>query len=114
MSRWEGGGVGSGGGGYKAVGRLKQTFKPKGQCCAISRQPILAKLTGKARSAIRISLAFHAVLLMPLRGHTGHKMHPRGLKVLVKATCKSRPVSSAWCLWIMHECDFRLQAKNGF
>ena len=34
-----------------------------------------------------------------------------------KAACKSRPghlVSSAWCLWIVHECGFRLQAKNGF
>ena len=30
---------------------------------------------------------------------------------------KSRPghpVSSAWCLWIVHECDFRIQAKNAF
>ena len=34
-----------------------------------------------------------------------------------KAACKSRPshlVSSAWCLWIVHECGFCLQAKNGF
>jgi len=34
-----------------------------------------------------------------------------------KATCKSRPghlVSSAWCLWIVHECGIHLLAKNGF
>ena len=62
-------------------------------------------------------LAPHAVLLIPLRGHTGHEMHPRGLTVSEKAACKSRPghlVSSAWCLWIMHECDFRLQRKMDF
>ena len=34
MGRWEGGGVG-GGGGWGAVGGLKQTFKHKWQCCAI-------------------------------------------------------------------------------
>ena len=39
------------------------------------------------------------------------------LQLRKKAACKSRPghlVSSAWCLWIVHECGFRLQAKNGF
>ena len=32
-----------------------------------------------------ISLVPHAVLLMPLRGHTGHEMHPRGFTVSEKA-----------------------------
>ena len=78
---------------------------------------ILEQLTGKARSAVRISLAPHAILLMPLRRHTVHEMHPRGLTASKKATCKSRSthlVSSTWCLWIVQACDFRLQAKNGF
>ena len=32
---------------------------------------------GSRRWAKAISLAPHAVLLMPLRGRTGHEMHPR-------------------------------------
>ena len=79
------------------LGGLKQAFKHEGQCCAISRQPTLAQLRGKkARSAVRISLTSHAVLLMPLRSHTSHEMHPRGLKESEKSPCKSRPVSNAW------------------
>ena len=78
---------------------------------------MLAQFTGEARFAIRVGLASHEVLLMPLRGQTGHEMHPPGLTALKKAGCKRRPghlVSSAWCLWIVHECDFCLQTKNGF
>jgi len=37
------------------------------------------------RYAIRISLVPHAVLLMPLRGHTGHEIHLRGLKNVGKS-----------------------------
>ena len=44
--------------------------------------PRLAQLTGLARSAIKISLAPHAVLLMPLGGHISHEMHPCGFKAL--------------------------------
>ena len=73
------------GGGWGAVGGLKQTLKHKWQCCAISRLPRLAQLTGEARSAIRISLESHAALLMHLRGYTGHEIHPRGLTVLEKS-----------------------------
>ena len=61
---------------------------------------------------VRISLAPHAVLLMPLRGPTGHEMNPNGFIVSQKAACKSGPghlVSSAWCLWIIY-----IQEKNGF
>ena len=36
MGRWEGDGVG-GGDGWEAVGGVKQSFKLKGQCCAISK-----------------------------------------------------------------------------
>ena len=39
------------------------------------------------------------------------------MTALEKAICKSRPghlFSSAWWFWIVHECDFRLQKKNGF
>ena len=81
-------GVGGGRGWWEAEGGLKQTLKHKWQCCAISRLPRLAQLTGWARPAVRISLAPHAVLLMPLRGHTGHEMHPRGLTALEKSRLK--------------------------
>jgi len=61
---------------------------------------MLSQLIGEGRSAIQISLAPHVVLLMPLRWWKHRK----------KAACKSpnHLVSSAWCLWIVHECDFRL------
>ena len=78
---------------------------------------MLAQFTGEARSAIRVSLAPHAVLLMPLSGHTGHEMHPRGLTASEKVGCKKRPghlVSIAWCLWIVHKCVFCLQTKMDF
>ena len=45
---------------------------------------------------------------MPLRGHTGHEMYPRGLAAS-ESRIKSRPghlVSSAWCLWIVHKVGF--------
>ena len=41
---------------------------------------------GYARSDVRISFAPHAVLLRPLRDHTGHEMHPRGFTALEKIT----------------------------
>ena len=44
------------------------------------------------RSAIRINLAPHAVLLMPLRGHTGHEMYPRGFA----ASKNSRLQKQTW------------------
>ena len=46
---------------------------------------MLTQLTGKAGSAVRISLAPHTVLLMPLRGHMDHEMHPHGLTVSEKS-----------------------------
>ena len=42
-----GGGGFSGGGGWEAVGGLKQTFKLKGQCCAISNDPDWHNLQGR-------------------------------------------------------------------
>ena len=63
---------------------------------------------------MRSSLVPHAVLLM----------HPRTMKYTLvvsqhrqKAVCKSRPgnlLSSAWCFWIVHECAYHIQAKDGF
>ena len=44
-------------------------------------------------------------------------MHPRGFTASKKAVCKSRPgnlLSSAWCFWIVHECAYHVQAKDGF
>ena len=32
----------------------------------------------------------HALLLVPLRGHTGHEMDPYDLTALEKAACKNR------------------------
>ena len=37
--------------------------------------------------------------------------------VLYLAVCKSRPgnlLSSAWSFWIVHECAYHIQAKDGF
>ena len=44
-------------------------------------------------------------------------MHPRGFTASAKAVCKSRPgnvLSSACCFWIVHECAYYVQAKDGF
>ena len=48
----------------------------------------------------KISLAPHAVLLMPLRGHTGHEMHPRGFASSEKSRLKKQtwPSSLKLCL----------------
>ena len=104
--------------GWGAVAGLKQTLKHKGQCCAICRWAILAQLTGKARSADRLSMAPNAVLLMPLGATQAMKCTLLVWQHRKKATCKSRLshlVSSAWCLWIVHECGFHLRTgKNGF
>ena len=72
------------GGWWGQVGSRRQTkskhSNTKGSAVpSVGNKYILAQLTGKARSAICISLAPQAVLLMPLRGHKGHEMHPSGL-----------------------------------
>ena len=98
-----GGRVG-GGDEWEAIGGLKQTFIRKRQCCAISRLPRLAQLTGEARSAVRISLAPHAVLSMPLRGHmyTGHEMHICGLTASEKSRLQKQTwPSSLKCFWLV-------------
>ena len=77
----------------------------------------LAQPTGQAFPAVRISLAPRAVLLMPPRGHTGHEMHPHGLRALEKAAYKSIPghlKSNAWCLWVLHECNLHVREKMDF
>ena len=63
---------------------------------------------------MRSSLVPHAVLLT----------HPGTMKCTLvvsqhrqKAVCKSRPgnlLSSARCFWIVHECAYHVQAKDGF
>ena len=113
MGGWEGGGVG-GGGGWGVVGGVKQPFGPKGQCCAFSKCHELIPSTREAQTAVRSSLVPHAVLLT----------HPRTMKCTLvvsqhrqKAVCKSRPgnlLSSAWYFWIVHECAYHVQAKDGF
>ena len=113
MGGWEGGGVG-GGGGWGAVGGVKHPFGLKGQCCAFSKCHELIQSTREAQTAVRSSLVPHAVLLT----------HPRTMKCTLvvsqhqqKAVCKSRPgnlLSSAWCFWIVHECAYHVQAKDGF
>ena len=51
-------------------------------------------------SELMISLEPNAVLLVPLRPWN--------------APSRGFLVSSAWCLWIMHECGIHLQAKIDF
>ena len=103
-----------GGGGWGAVGGAKHPFGLKGQCCAFSKCHELIQSTTEAQTAVRSSLVPHAVLLT----------HPRTMKCTLvvsqhrqKAVCKSRPgnlLSSAWCFWIVHECAYHVQAKDGF
>ena len=113
MGGWEGGGVG-GWGGWGAEGGVKHPFGLKVQCCAFSKCHELIQSTREAQNAVRSSLVPHAVLLT----------HPRTMKCTLvvsqhrqKAVCKSRPgnlLSSAWCFWIVHECAYHVQAKDGF
>ena len=103
-----------GGGGWGAVGGVKHSFGLKGQCCAFCKCHELIQSTREAQTAVRSSLVPHAVLLT----------HPRTMKCTLvvsqhrqKAVCKSRPgnlLSSAWCFWIVHECAYHVQAKDGF
>ena len=105
-----------GGGGWGAAGGAKHPFGPKGQWCAFSECHELIQSTREAQTAVRSSLVPHAVLLT-------HPMARTMKCTLVvsqhrqKAVCKSRPgnlSSSAWCFWIVHECAYHVQAKDGF
>ena len=101
-------------GGWGAEGGVKHPFGLQGQCCAFSKCHELIQSTREAQTAVRNSLVPHAVLLM----------HPRTMKCTLvvsqhrqKAICKSRPgnlLSSTWCFWIVHECAYHVQAKDGF
>ena len=103
-----------GGGDWGAVGGVKHPFGLKGQCCAFSKCLELIQSTREAQTAVRSSLVPHAVLLT----------HPRTMKCTLvvsqhrqKAVCKSRPgnlLSIVWCFWIVHECAYHVQAKDGF
>ena len=102
------------GGRWGAEGGIKHPFGLKGKCCAFSKCHELIQSTREAQTAVRSSLVPHAVLLM----------HSRTMKCTLvvsqhrqKAVCKSRPgnlLSSAWCFWIVHECAYHVQAKDGF
>ena len=101
-------------GGWGAEGELKHPFGLKGQCCAFSRWHERIQSTREAQTAVRSNLVPHAVLLT----------HPRTMKCTLvvsqhrqKAICKSRPgnlLSGTWCFWIVHECAYHVQAKDGF
>ena len=44
-------------------------------------------------------------------------MHSHGLTASEKAVCTSRPsnlLSITWGFWIVHECVYHVQAKDGF
>ena len=116
---WGGGGrgvgwVGVGVGGRGAEGEAKHPFGPKGKCCAFSKWHERMQSTREAQTAVRSSLVPHAVLLT----------HPRTMNCTLvvsqhrqKAVCKSRPgnlLSGTWCFWIVHECAYHVQAKDGF
>ena len=106
--------VGEGWGGWGAEGRVKHPFGLKGQCCAFSKCHEWTRSTREAQTAVRSSLVPHAVLLT----------HPRTMKCTLvvsqhqqKPVCKSRPgnlLSSACYFWIVHECAYHVQAKDGF
>ena len=67
ISRIESIGGGRAGGGWEAEGRLKQPFGLKQQCCALSMGHRPVESTREAKTAVRSSLAPHAVLLKPPR-----------------------------------------------
>ena len=102
------------GGGWGAKGGVKHPFGIKGQCCAFSKWHELIQSTREAQTAVRSSLVPHAVLLT----------YPRTIKCTLvvsqhrqKAVCKSRLgnlLSGTWCFWIVHECAYHVQAKDGF
>ena len=58
----------------------------------------------------------HAILLIPLRGHKGHKMHPCGLTAWKKSPAKADLAihSQMIGVLIMHECNFYVEAKPAF
>ena len=101
-------------GGWGAEGGAKHPFGPKGQRRAFSNWHERIQSTREAQTAVRSSLVPHAVLLT----------HPRTMKCTLvasqhrqKAVCKSRPgnlLSGTWCFWIVHECAYHVQAKDGF
>ena len=103
-----------GGGGWGAEGGVKHPFRLKGQCCAFTKWHERIQSTREAQTAVRSSLVPHAVLLT----------HPRTMKCTLvvsqhqqKIVCKSRPgnlLSGTWCFWIVHECAYHVQAKDGF
>ena len=102
------------GGRWGAEGGVKHPFGLKEQSCAFSKCHELIQTTREAQTAVRSSLVPHAVLLT----------HPRTMNCTLvvsqhwqKAVCKSRPgnlLSSTWCFWIVHECAYHVQAKDGF
>ena len=61
----------------------------------------------QARPTVKINLVPHAVLLMPLREHTGHKIHPHDLTALKKPPVKRTPVYLVSGL-----CMFSLSSKR--
>ena len=92
----------------------KAPIRTQRQSCAFSKCHELIQTTREAQTAVRSSLVPHAALLT----------HPRTMNCTLvvsqhrqKAVCKSRPgslLSSAWCFWIVHECAYHVQAKDGF
>ena len=118
ISRIDSIGVGGWEGRWGRVGSrrrgVKHPFGLKGQSCAFSKCHELIQTTREAQTAVRSSLVPHAVLLT----------HPRTMNCTLvvsqhrqKAVCKSIPgslLSSAWCFWIVHECAYHVQAKDGF
>ena len=44
-------------------------------------------------------------------------MHPRRFAAPIKTVYKSTPgnlLSRSWCFWIVYECVYHVQAKDGF
>ena len=71
--------------------------------------------TGWAKTAARSSsLIPHTVLIMPLRAKRCILVVQQHWQ---KVVCESRLGHlwpSTWCFWVVHECNFHIQAKSGF
>ena len=60
------------------------------------------------------SLVPHAVLLMPVRAEKYILMAQQHWQKAIYESRLGHLWSSTLCFWVVHECNFHIQAKSGF
>ena len=107
------------GGGWRAIGGLKQTFKQKWQCCVISIGH-LDWHNSQGRPSLPLESVWHPCSLINATKGPHRRLNAPlwfdsiGKRPPVIADMHGHLFYNAWCLWIGHECTFRVQPKNGF